>query len=84
MHENFSTSKTLSKVETFEKLNLLCKHHKNGSENATKVCVFFLKRFCANIAQVSTIECVRLVDEGWLLLVIERDGCGSQTKGGWY
>ena len=40
MHETIFTSKTLSRVETFEKLNLSRKHRKNGSENATKVCIF--------------------------------------------
>ena len=36
---------------------------------------FFLKRFLVNLAPVSIIECVQLVNEGWLLLVIECDGC---------
>ena len=76
MNENISSSKTLSKVETFEKLNLLCKYHKNKSENAAKLSVFLEAVLC-NVAQVSIMECVRLVNEGRLLLVIEFDGCGS-------
>ena len=39
-HEKLSILKTLSEVETFEKFNLLCKYHENGSESATEVYIY--------------------------------------------
>ena len=63
-------------IANFRNGKLLCKHHENGIENAAKVCVFPPKRFRVNVALVSIIEYVWLVNEGRLLLVIECDGCG--------
>ena len=76
MHKKDFTSKALSKVENFKKLNLSCRHHKTGVKTQQKF-AFFTKCSRVNVAQVSIIECVLLVNEGLLLLVIECVGCGS-------
>ena len=62
-------------METFETVNYCVNTTKTGLK-MQQTFEFFPKRFRVNVAQVSIIECVRLVNEGWLLLVIDCDGCG--------
>ena len=74
-HENVFILKSSPKWKLLKNETYSVNTTKMGVKSR-KTLPFFSKHFCVNEAQMFIIKCVRLVNEGRLLLVIECDGCG--------